>query len=268
MLPNFIIIGAPRAGTTWLAANLREHPEIFMPPVKELHFFDAEYEKGIPHYERWFNQASGEPAVGEATPSYLYLPFVAERIAAHLPDIKLIACLRDPVERLYSRYWNAKAKYPENTDLTFEQKLEKKPLFIHEGLYADHLERYFRLFPRENILITFYEDLKDNPGGYLRNIYRYLSVDEGFESPLLKQTVNSAASKNKISKSKALWHLYQGLMKIRAFGLAEYVHRANMIPYPPMRQETRRWLVEDVYAESNRRLSDLVGRDLSHWSRL
>ncbi len=99
--PGFLILGSPKCGTTALARLLDAHPDVAMSTPKEPHFFDAHYERGFEHYATW--PAHG--IAGEATPSYLLVPYVAERIKADLPDAKLIAILRHPVERAFSSWW-------------------------------------------------------------------------------------------------------------------------------------------------------------------
>lgn len=268
MLPNFLIIGAPRAGTTWAAKNMMDHPQIFMPRIKEVHFFDANYEKGMDYYEAFFSDAKDQIAVGEATPEYLYIPEVAARIHQHLPNAKLIVSLRNPVERLYSRYWNSKAKYVSNRDLSFEEKIKQKPLFIGEGFYYDHLTRYYRLYPREQILVLLYDDLEKDPHGFLSEIYKFLGVDPEFTSDYQEIKINSAAAKKYVGKSQLLWNIHRGLMRVRLFSLARMVEDMNRNEYPPMHAETKRWLVEEVYKDKNRQLEELIGRDLTAWNRL
>ena len=105
MLPNYLIIGAPKCGTTSLAAWLDEHPQVYMVPEKELHFFSGYWEQGLDWYEQCF-VPNGKPLVGEASPSYLENPVARERIASVLPGAKLIAMMRNPVDRAYSQYWH------------------------------------------------------------------------------------------------------------------------------------------------------------------
>lgn len=104
-LRNFLIVGAMRCGTTFLAHCLGAHPDIYIPRAKEIHYFDVHFEKGPEWYKRKFSGAKKEHAVGEATQSYMYLDYVPPRIASLLPDARLIAILRNPVDRAYSHYW-------------------------------------------------------------------------------------------------------------------------------------------------------------------
>jgi hypothetical protein len=270
MLPNFLVIGAPRSGTTWIERNLRAHPDVFMPSVKELHFFDRDYERGLEHYERFFAGWAGQAAVGEATPSYLSGGGpdrdVARLIARHLPDVRLIASLRNPVDRLYSRYWNSRAKFESNADLSFEQKVSSKPEFLREGLYADHLQLYLESFPKEQMLVLLYDDLESDKGRFMERIFEFLQIDPQ-RSPGLEATrVNAAAGKGALGKSSFAWTASRFLIRIGARRLADRVHAANSLPLPEMSQDTRRRLVE-YYQPHNERLARLINRDLAAWSR-
>ena len=151
MLPTFLIIGAPRAGTSWLSKNLSLHPDIYIPHVKEVHYFDRYYDKGQTFYEEFFDKSCGEKAIGEATPAYLFKENIPELIKKDLGDVKLIVSLRNPVDRLYSRYLMSKGSYEENKTLSFEEKIQAKPSFIGEGFYYDHLIRYYKHFNKKNI---------------------------------------------------------------------------------------------------------------------
>jgi Sulfotransferase domain. len=268
MLPNFLIIGAPRAGTGWMARNLREHPDIYMPRIKEVHFFDKHYEKGIGYYGQFFAGVRKEKAIGEASPSYLFLEQVPTLIKKCIPDIKLIVSLRNPIERIYSRYWNAKARYLENRNLSFEEKIKLKPSFIEEGFYYDHLMRYYNLFQKENILILLFDDLKENPARFLQSIYTFIGVDTEFISPFMDQKINSASSKKELAKSKLLWYVCEILSRIKLLKTHNFVMKLNEGQISPMNRKTKEWLVKEVYLEKNILLSELIGRDLTAWNKI
>ena len=122
MLPNFIVIGSQKAGTTSLYEVFRGHPQIFMPEKKELNFFfqESEFARGQSYYEEYFAATSaGAIAVGEASPGYICHPDVPARIHAMVPDARLIVTLRNPIERAYSQYWDNRRRLAE--PLTFEE---------------------------------------------------------------------------------------------------------------------------------------------------
>ena len=271
MLPNFLVIGAPRSGTTWIDANLRRHPDVFMPTIKELHFFDRHYERGMEFYESYFSAHCGQRAVGEATPAYLHGEYSENDIPAlifkHMPNVRLIACLRNPIERVYSRYWNSKAKFDQNIHKSFEQKLLDKPEFISEGFYYDQLKRYLAYFPRDQILILLYEQIAVDPVGFMQRIYRFVGVDDGFTSGLETEKVNAAAGKGHLANSKVLFFLSRALASANLLHLSEKIRRLNSRPLPPMSSETRRILLE-TYRDKNLQLQTLIDSDISHWSQL
>lgn len=268
MLPNFLIIGAPRAGTTWVAKNLMGHPEIYIPKKKELHYFDQHYDKGSAYYGAFFTGVTSEKAVGEVTPAYLATPEAPERISKDLPSVKLIVTLRNPVDRLYSRYLRGRGNYKENENLSFEEKIRAKPALVEEGFYCDHLLRYYKCFPKQQILVLLYDELERDPAAYLRSIYEYLDVNIAFKSDIIDQQINKATQQKRYAKSRSLWYLAKVLEKMKAGGMAERLRSTLEPALPAMRKETREWLVREVYQEKNKLLQELIGRDLSAWSRI
>ena len=269
MLPNFLVIGAPRAGTTWIDENLRCHPDVFMPQKKELHFFDRYFGRGLSYYESFFAAWSGQKAVGEATPDYLHGVYSRNDIPALinkcLPGVKLIACLRNPVERVYSRCWNSKAKYDHSAELTFEEKLSAKPEFIQEGFYFDQLAKFLELFPREDMRVLLYDDIRDHPGSFMKDVYEFIGVDPTIHTGFEHARINTAAGKRNLAKSKLLWYVSRALSRANLHSAASRLSTFNSKLMPPMDPKTRQRLVE-VYRESNRRLGELLNRDLSSWN--
>jgi hypothetical protein len=270
MLPNFLIIGAPRSGTTWIEKNLREHPEVFMPKTKELHFFDKHYEKGIGYYESCFSDCGAQKAIGEATPGYLHGAYSQNDIPAlikqHLPNVKMIASLRNPIERAYSRFLHSKARFDRNIQMSFEDKLKDRPEFIEEGMYYDQLQRYYALFPRENILVLLFDELKSDPKSFMRQIFEFIGVEPNFETGWETVRVNQAAGKGNLAKSPFfLANLSKVLMRLRMHSLAQFVQDINSSDEPPMSEEMRKTL-QAVYCDQNRKLEELIGRDLGHWN--
>jgi len=270
MLPNFLVIGAPRSGTSWIHDNLRRHPQVFLPKTKELHYFDRDYERGIDYYEAQFVDWAGQHSVGEVTPGYLSGVFFPDRnipqlIRSHLPNVKLVAVLRNPVERAYSHYWHNVAQDARNLDLTFEQKLQQRPQILREGFYFEHLSRYLSLFPRRQMLLLLYDDLEKDPSGFLRQIYEFLGIDAHFQSGIESVRRNAALGMGNLAGSRLLWHVERALAKTGLIRVSARLRRVNSArPLPPMNQETRRKLVE-LYRPTNVQLSNLIGLDLSVW---
>lgn len=212
-LPDFIIIGAQKAGTTSLFEHLAEHPEIIPPNRKEIHFFDGGLEPGIDTYkkgEKWYRahfplkSELKSNKTFEASPLYLFNPLAAERISKMLPDVKLIVLLRNPVDRAVSQYFHENRNNFDDKPVLEAMKLEeerlkpvienkdyKSKVFIKHsyksrGLYKEQLERYFSFFPKKNILILNSEFFFRNPGETLKEVLGFIGVDENYEFKDLK----------------------------------------------------------------------------------
>ncbi len=269
MLPNYLIIGAARGGTTWLAKNIMQHPEIFMHSRKELHFFEKDYDKGIDWYEQKFDDLDKDAKViGEGTPAYLFNEHVAGLIKEHMPDVKLIVSLRDPVERAYSHYlFRERERQSENQPLTFEQKIEATPSLIETGLYARKLQKYYDIFPKDNILIILYDELKKDSEQYLKRVYQFLGVNTEFQSPLIENTINAASSKS--GKFYALYWLDRLLIKTGLFKIAKSVDSINKKTKTETASiKTREMLLEKYFLEDIEKLEEMIQMDLSEWKKI
>lgn len=269
MLPNFLIIGASRCGTTWMANNIKLHPDIYMPSKKELHFFDADFDKGWDYYSGFFpeDKCSSCTAIGEATPAYLYMPEVPHLIKSRLPDVKMIVSLRNPIDRAYSHYWNLYAAAPEghvNKRLSFEEKLEFTPRLIDEGFYDKKLNSYYELFPKKNILVLIFEEMMDDQARHYRRIYEFLGVDPEVVPPLLDVRINSAASK--LGHSKILDLTYKAFYRlVRIPALSRRIDDINAKTLPEMNVATRESL-RQKFAPSAANLAQMLDRNLNVWS--
>jgi hypothetical protein len=314
-LPNFIIIGAAKSGTTALYHYLKQHPQIYMSPMKEPRFFafePGELEFGGPgdtalhrstlvnleDYQALFLNVSGERAVGEASPVYLCSPKAAGRIKSFVPEARLIAILRHPVDRAYSHYLHQIRDGVEPlTD--FSQALQAEEKRVHDnweyrwrykelGFYAVQLRKYFDTFDRKQMKIYLYEDFNTDPQRVLRDVYRFLSVDDTFVADTSVRYNMSGVPRSKVihavlSKlqkatqvtfdwapqqesdtqatlpgrlAKSPW-----LEKARQFGIG--LKNRNLVK-PPLAPEVQKQLLED-YREDILILQDLIRQDLSRW---
>ena len=172
---DFIGIGAPKCGTTWLSAQLAAHPQIGFAPDKELYYFADTilrrlagqelrcFEKGDAWYHEQFPAAGGAVSCrGEFCPSYLYSEEAAERIAAYRPDIKLLLCLRPPVEMIYSWYWYNRNAVVASLPKSFAEMMEN-PFLRDLGCFARHLKPYLDRFPAKNFLVIQFDAIRRDP---------------------------------------------------------------------------------------------------------
>jgi len=263
MLPNFLIIGAPRCGTTWIQNNLALHPEVYAPSTKELHFFDRHYDNGIDWYEQQFAGADA-PVVGEATPAYLYPEEVPCRIKRHIPDAKLIVSLRDPVERAHSHFcYRLPEQRAQGLTLSFEQKLEQSPRLVAESRYAAPLQRYLDLFPRENVLVVLHQDIARRPEALLVDLYAFLGIDVRFRSPLCENKINMSASR--AGRSSLAYKLSRGLKKYGLPRLSSALDRLNRRELPGVDATTREKLLYTYFRADIEDVERLTGRNLAGW---
>jgi hypothetical protein len=190
-LPNFLIIGAMKAGTTSLYHYLRPHPQVFMPRIKELNFFDQKgtWPRGFGWYARQFKDARPSAVVlGEASPIYTQHPHhrgVPERIAAHLPDVRLIYVVRDPIERIRSHYQHLVAVGLEKKAV--DRAVLENPLYLDVSRYAYQIDQYLPHVRRDRILVITSESLRDDRLATIRKVYRFLGVADDFVPPTLER---------------------------------------------------------------------------------
>lgn len=181
-LPDFLVIGAVKAGTTWLWHVLRNHPGLYLPANrKELRFFNERWREGVDWYASWFVSA-GDRVAGEVSPEYLHFEPAAERVHAVVPDVKLIAVLRDPVERAFSH-----VRMHCKRGTVAASKIDDavlQPLFLEPGFYGKHIARYLDIFPRKQLLVLRFEDLMADNAAGIGKILACLEVDLSVQLPV------------------------------------------------------------------------------------
>lgn len=291
-MPNFLIIGAAKSGTTSLYSYLAQHPQIYMSPLKEPHFFTFEGQninfKGLgdskthssiitdlESYSNLFQDVSDEIAIGEASTTYLSVTGTAERIKNYLPNIKLIAILRDPSERAYSSFLHLVRDGREKV-IDFRQALQEEEVRTLEnwsylwrykqmGFYYQQLQRYYNLFELRQIKVYLYEDLKNNPLVFFKDVFRFLEVDEAF-IPDTSEKYNVSG----IPRNRLLHDMLHKKNLIRTFlrylvpkTFRQIIRSYNLIK-PDIPLEIRRELIGD-YQQDILKLQDLIQRDLSSW---
>ncbi len=211
-LPDFIIIGAQRAGTTSLYAYVTRHPQVLNSSKKEVHYFDINYQKSDLWYRTHFplvnSLKNGAYITGEASPSYLFHPQCPERIRDRIPKVKFIVLLRNPVDRAISHYFHEVRNKRESLSIKEALKKEEERMsrecqkmlkdpnydgfayrhfsYKNRGIYVDQLRRYLQIFPSNQMLILRAEDLFSDPQKVMRDVYAYLNINTAFSPSDLK----------------------------------------------------------------------------------
>lgn len=274
--PNFLIIGAQKAGTTSLWDLLRQHPQIFLCDPKEPFFFpwDDVYARGWDWYRSLFVDARHSKAVGEATTlnslTQTY-PRVAPRIAKHLPRARIIFIVRHPLERLESAWLQFLHRaYP--TPARFATAVRRYPPLLDGSMYWRTLTRYREYFDDNKILVLFFEELKSNPHALLAKCHRFLGVDAS--DPLCDAHVarNRTGGKDmerrifvKIRQTRAYPFLRRAVPDVLAKRLRVAKWRRMPLPKrPSWDPATRRWAIDQVGPDAQAFLR-YVGKPTTYW---
>ena len=287
MLPNFIIVGAPKSGTTSLYHYLSEHPQVFMSEPKEVNYFSREeieaqglyYSdfkvKDFDSYKMLFSKGTDKKAVGEGSVSYLFYPETAKKIKAVLPNIKIIILLRNPLERGYSHYLMDfrlglvdltydeivfKTVKHKNLDLYYQQ-------YVELGLYYQQVARYVDFFGSKQVKIYLQEDLRNNPESIIEDLYDYLEVDKSF-TPNIDQEYNSfSMPKNGlIQKIYGSYIVRATLSKLVPNSMKELLLNTffERTKKPKLSIKTEELLLA-LYKIDIENLEKLINLDLSNW---
>ncbi len=272
-LPNLLVIGAMRSGTTWLDALLRSHPEVYLPKRrKEIHFFDAYFHRGLDWYQSFFPSKADAGKyrwIGEVTPRYLYHPETPKRIRQYLPDCHFLAILRNPADRAYSHY--GFSIRDNNEQRSFPEYLEHYPGVLSRGFYGKQVRRYFRYFPRERFLFLIFEKTFEDPRGSAERIASFLSLPpDPFQG--------NAGSRKNASYRPRFSALYAGsrswARSLRTRDMDWAVRAAKRVgikrafgrrrPLPGLDEKLRTALLER-YEPDIALLEDLIDEDLGRW---
>jgi len=310
-LPNFFLVGAVKAGTTAFYNMLKNHPDVYMSPIKEPNFFsqaDMQNNLYAIHYRRsvtfglsrylkgkmnnsihiadvrtWedycclFKNVRYEKAIGEASNSYLFCPSAPSKLAIRFPEAKILMILRNPVERAWSHYLMNR-KLGHSVEHDFQEEFQRDTdadlqgwgvtsNYYKLGLYAEQLQRFLTVFPRQKIKVILYDDFRHSPGTTLTETFKFLAVEPKYFTPLPTKT-NSAALPR--------WPtLYAYLIRSKPASLVR--HRIpnpmkkiieNVLfthsNLPELGPSVKRKLI-DLYDSDIGQLSKMLGRNLDHW---
>ena len=284
--PSFLVVGTQKAGTTSMYDILKNHPEIYIPDTKEIHFFDKNYEKGTAWYFDQFPNPDKKRVIGEVTPNYMYDQNAPQRIYNDLgKNIKLIFIFRNPADRIFSNYkMNVGRNHEQNSfkdaiyqDLEKMKNNEQYPVVFHyvkRGFYDTQLKRFLELFERKNLLfLLFEEDTINNRKKTFEKIYRFLEVENANISVDVKVTPDIAWKSNRIDKILNTAHPINQLIKnfipsknLR-MKMKYWLMHFNRKPHGDKNEleEMRPFLIDEIYKESIINLEKLIDKDLSAW---
>jgi len=293
-LPNFFVIGVGKAGTSSLYRYLAAHPNIYMSPVKEPRYFATDLDVVGPKreqvrddwavtspdaYRHLFDEVQNEEAIGEASACYMESRVAAQNIFETVPDARLIAILRDPVERSYSHFqMHVRARTQrlphfdseeERVDYLIDRLSDS--FYVRKGQYYEQLRRYFKRFDRRQIKVCFFDDLKTKPESLTKSIYSFLSVNPTF----IPEEIGAVHNKGGVPRIqwiqefiKTQSSLKSATKKLLPTGLYErakwWIIERNKQESPELPARARKRLLPH-YEEDIRRLEQELGVDLSDW---
>ncbi|MGD1930943.1 MAG: sulfotransferase [Leptolyngbyaceae cyanobacterium] len=293
-LPNFLIIGSAKGGTSSLHYYLRQHPQIFMPDLKEPRFFALEggilnfqnpdsainYNSitTLREYESLFANVTNELGIGEASPLYLYSEKAARRIKHYVPDAKLMVILRNPVDRAFSCYTHLLREGYET--LSFEAALKAESErrqnnwahlwhYREAGYYYRQLKPYFELFNPEQIKIYLFDEFKQDNHAVLTDIYDFLGVDRDFVPDMTRQNVSGMPKSRRLQKFFSQKNVFRSTIqavmpKEIRHTVAAKIKAWNIGKKPKLNPETRHQLMLE-YRDDILQLQTLIAKDLTSW---
>jgi len=274
VLPNFLIIGAQKCGTTSLHDILNKHPQANMSKVKEIRFFlDPKYNKGLQYYSTYFEKPNHNQIVtGESSPGYICNPEVPKRIKNDLgSDVKLVLILRDPIKRAFSHYWHSRRNLKQHLSeaqivekYLFEDYKSEERGYFSRGIYIKYIYDYLEYFDRKNLHIIILEDLIKNQKDELRSLYRFLNINDSKGLQKLPKTSNASVIWNNplylLFFNKP--HLQKYLPK-RGKGLL-FFGKQEPYKYKLPNDEILSRL-KNFYKPYNKELSEFLGKSLDNW---
>jgi hypothetical protein len=260
-LPEFLVVGAPRSGTTSIASALATHPGVFVPARKELSFFDENWDRGFGWYARYFEDAHHGQLRGEATPGYFASPAAAERIARTNAACKLVVLARDPIERALSHYWlrwssgrETRALEQVIADETASPEAHASGYLFAHGMYGRNLRRYHGLFGRDAVHVVVFDELASAPDRVLDGCQRFLGVpverlaldhENGARAPRSLLAIRALARFGRSTwRGKRIVRGLIGEARVRALRDTIYAVLMKPAPKPPFSEASKARLRE------------------------
>jgi Sulfotransferase domain len=278
--PSFLFIGAAKAGSSWFFEILREHPEVFVPPNRATYFFCKFYDLGIPWYESFFSAGDPSRVRGEVCHDYLVNLEALRRIRSYRPSMRIVCCLRNPYERAISA-WRFYTRNGLGCPSLAEQGAQYPDVFA-PGYYGTHLSAVHSLFPQDQVLVFFFEDIFSCPQTVASRLYEFIGVAPDFVPPSLYRRVNVNGRPRSRTAARLVHNLHmrswgRSRLASNAVGLIKAIKplrqlvkatlyreneepadwRAHLSEFPPE--------VVARYEEEITILGRMLGRDLSAW---
>ncbi|AZZ94564.1 sulfotransferase [Hahella sp. KA22] len=273
---DFIGIGSGKCGSTWFFENLVQHPEIFDGNPKEINYFSDLYDQHeLAWYESQFKGCDDRLLKGEFSVTYMYRPGTAERIRRHFPEAKIIAIVRDPVQRTFSDYLHAIRKGDIAGSTSFAEFIRNEE-HLKFGCYTQYLEPFFASFPKEQIKIIVLEDFNKDYARGFREVYEFLGCqDVNFLPEGVEQRRNQARSYRFLFLENIMVRTYRMLAKsgytrltevIKRTGVPELLRRLNVSSRPlPKIDPDSREVLSSYYSGEKKFVAELTGSNLSAW---
>jgi len=277
-LPNLFIVGAGKSGTTSLYEYLKEHPDVYMSPIKEPHFL-ADKRKLMEHFDinikdiitnekdylKLFQGAKNEKILGEASTSYLYYTD-PKIIKEKFPNSKIIIMLRNPIERAWSHYlMGIRGGFINPYKISFREAINKFPIIIRLGFYSKNVYRYLKVFGSDLHIILF-DDFRENTLEVIEKVYQFLDINNYI--PKLEIYNKGVLPRNKFS-----FYLIKIYRKVKFYKFVPKNLKTKVKPFlfidkkKEISDKDKKFLLK-LYKEDILELSKILGRDLSHWLEL
>lgn len=284
-LPNFIMIGVAKAGTTSYFRYLDQHPQIYMCPIKGSNYFGYQdalewkwSDEGDPpllrhfqvttfeDFENLFSGATGEIAIGEVSPQYFRCPTAARRIQESIPDVKLVASIRNPADRAFSGFLMRTRRGEAVKSIPME--LTPDSSHVKEGFYYQRMKRFFDIFPRESIKVYIFEEFKKDPTKILKDLYNFLGVDTDFSPDTSVKHNPGAVPKyrllNRLFYNPSMVQTAKRILPESFQAKAKQTRQLNLQTSPKLSQDLRAQLI-NLYKQDILELQELINMDLSIW---
>lgn len=278
--PSFLFIGSSKSGSSWFFEILREHPQVFVPSNKATFFFSNYYARGFAWYEAFFVKAQTGNVIGEVCHDYLASPEALRRIREYDPNMRLVCCLRNPYARALSA-WRFFGRNGMDQPTLAAQNERDHSVFDH-GYYATHLSVLYSIFPKDQVLIFFFEELSTAPKAIAHRLFEFIGVDPDFLPPSLHKRVNVNAKPRSRVVARLMQYVHQHSWKHSHY-LSNLIGQIKQIR--PLRRFVRVTLYKETVSSSDWRehlhdfpddilaryeseiirLENMMKKDLSQW---